>query len=77
MLKKESWCGMGFYTNDPVADAEAYSAYQERQLLKLPVCRKCKERIQDDTCFKIDGEAYHDGCARKLFEVWTEDLMED
>ncbi|MBR2408955.1 MAG: hypothetical protein IKB07_08365 [Lachnospiraceae bacterium] len=67
---------MGFYTGDAVADAEAYSAYQERQLLKLPICRKCKERIQEDTCFKIDGETYHDGCARKLFEVWTEDLMD-
>lgn len=67
---------MCFYTDNPVADAEAYAAYQDRQLQKLPVCRKCKERIQDDTCFMINDDAYHDGCARKLFEVWVEDLID-
>lgn len=67
---------MGFYTNNPVADAEAYSARQDKQLLKLPKCDKCKERIQDDTCFKVNDEVYHENCARVLFEVWIEDLMD-
>lgn len=48
----------------------------EASIKRLPVCSCCKEHIQDDTCFKINDDAYHDSCARKLFEVWTEDLMD-
>jgi hypothetical protein len=65
-----------FYTDNPVLDAERYTDAQERELQKLPVCCKCKERIQDDTCYVIDDEVYCESCMRKKFERWTEDLME-
>lgn len=65
-----------FYTDDPIRDAERYAVEQERWLKKLPICCKCKERIQDDTCFDIHDEIYCERCMRKSFERWTEDFME-
>lgn len=63
-------------SGDAVMDAERHEAEQERWLQTLPVCHKCKERIQDDTCYKVNDDVYCEGCMRKLFEVWTEDLMD-
>lgn len=65
-----------FYTDNPIRDAERYADEQERWLKKLPICCKCKERIQDDSCYVINDEVYHEKCADKLFRKWTEDLME-
>ena len=66
---------MGF-TDDPIADFHQYDAEQQRWLQKLPVCCKCKERIQDDTCYRVNDEIYCNSCNDKVFRVWTEDLME-
>ena len=65
-----------FYSDNPVADAERHSEYMERQAKRLPVCCKCKKRIQDDTCYKVDDEVLCESCMRKDYEVWTEDLMD-
>ena len=65
-----------FYSDNPIADAERYAAYMDMQTKKLPVCCKCKNHIQDDTCFKVDDDVYCEGCMRKKYEVWTEDLMD-
>ena len=67
---------MPFLTDDPIADFYRHEEEQERWLQKLPVCCKCKERIQDDTCYKVNDDIYCDKCNDKLFRVWTEDLME-
>lgn len=45
-----------YYTNDPVADYERYSADQEKELEKLPRCSECDERIQDEFAYYINGE---------------------
>lgn len=54
----------------------AHDAEMEAMLQRLPVCSCCKEHIQDDTCYKVDDKVYCEGCMRKKFEVWTEDLMD-
>ncbi len=54
----------------------SHDAEMEASLKRLPVCSRCKEHIQDDTCYKVDDEVYCEGCMRKKFEVWTEDLMD-
>lgn len=64
-----------YYTNNPVADAERYMAEQERELQKLPKCNHCREHIQDETCWVINGKIYHPDCAEELFCKWTEDYM--
>lgn len=63
-------------TADPVLDAERHAEEQERWLRSRPVCCKCKEHIQDDTCYMVNDEIYCDSCNDKVFRVWTEDLME-
>ena len=65
-----------FYTDNPVLDAERYEDAQERELQKLPVCCKCKNRIDDDACYQIDEDIYCEKCMDKHFRKWTEDLME-
>lgn len=63
-----------FYTDNPILDAERYADEQEKWLQKLPVCCKCKERIQDDTCFDIHDEIICEECMEQ-FRKYTEDFM--
>lgn len=51
------------WTDDPVADAAAYDAEQERELKKRPLCCKCGEHIQEDFAYDIFGDLYCDSCA--------------
>lgn len=44
------------YTNDPIADFDAWDAEQNKRLEQLPECADCGEPIQDETAFYIDGE---------------------
>ena len=46
------------YTDDPVADYEAYDNEQQRWLDRLPICAHCKQPIQDEEyySFNLDGE---------------------
>lgn len=50
-----------FYSDNPVRDAEMYMARQEAELLKMPICEHCGERIQDDY-YEIDGCIVCDDC---------------
>ena len=51
------------WTDDPVRDAADYAEELERELERRPVCVKCKEHIQDEDAYEIDGEYYCDDCA--------------
>lgn len=51
-----------YYTDDPVADYERYSADQERELDRLPRCSECGEPIQDEYCYLINDEAICESC---------------
>lgn len=53
---------MVFYSNDPIADFDAWDAEQNRQLAKLPVCADCDDPIQDDFAYYINGEWICERC---------------
>lgn len=53
---------MMYYSDNPVADFEAYSAEQEEQLARLPKCVCCGEAIQQDTAVHLNGDWYCDDC---------------
>ena len=57
-----------YYTDNPIADAERYSADQEEQLRKLPICCNCKEHIQQEDAVRIAGKWYCDGCLDDMRE---------
>lgn len=63
-----------YYTDDPVADYERYSADQERELDRLPKCSECGEAIQDEYCYLINDEAICESCMNEHYQVRTEDV---
>lgn len=44
------------YTDDPVADFNAWDAEQNMKLEMRPVCADCDQHIQEETAFYINGE---------------------
>lgn len=48
---------------------------RERQLLQLPVCEECGERIQDEDYYDVDGEILCEKCMRRKYRRKTEDLL--
>lgn len=63
-----------FYTDNPVADFERYSAQQEAELQTLPVCCECGEHIQAETCFQINDEIICEECMEH-YRKYTEDVV--
>lgn len=64
-----------FYTNDPIADFEAYDAMQEKKLAELPECCECGEKIQDEYYFEINGEYICEECLNDNHRKRTEDFV--
>ena len=62
------------WTDDPIADADRYTAKQEEALKKLPECGWCDNPIQDEHCYLINDEAVCQDCLDMFFKVRTEDL---
>ena len=50
------------WTDDPVADAAAYTEEQDRRLARRPVCKCCGEHIQDEYMYVIDGKNICPSC---------------
>ena len=51
---------------------DTYEAEQEKALARCPICAYCKEAIQGDYLYEIDGELYHEGCVKILYRHSTE-----
>lgn len=51
-----------FYSNDPLADFNAYDAEQNRRLATLPVCADCDEPIQEDFAYYRHSEYICERC---------------
>lgn len=51
-----------FYTDDPLADFEAWDEQREKRLERLPVCVDCDNHIQDETAYYINGEWICEDC---------------
>lgn len=49
---------------------------RERRLLSLPKCEACKERIQDEDYYDVDGEILCERCMKRKYRRFTEDLFE-
>ena len=64
-----------FYTDDPVADFEAYDRQQEEQLERLPVCEICGEPIQDEHLYLINDEFVCEKCLIRDFRKNTDDYV--
>lgn len=50
---------------------------RERRLAMLPICEKCHERIQDEDYYDVDGEILCEGCMKRKYRKFTEDLIYD
>lgn len=53
-----------------------HEADQARRLRHYPQCAECGERITDDFLFNIDGDLFHESCAKDNFRKHTEDYYE-
>lgn len=52
---------------DPYKDFERWNAEQEEAIAKLPECDECREPIQDDYKWLIEGNTLCEECAKKLY----------
>ena len=50
------------YTDDPVADYEAWDSEQQKILDKLPRCSECDEPIRDEYAFYINDDWICEEC---------------
>lgn len=65
-----------YRTDDPIADHARWSADQEREAARYPVCVYCGYPILEDKLFDFNGDTYHIECAEEEFQKDTEDYME-
>lgn len=60
---------MGFrYTDDPVADHEAYEAELARLEEEVPVCGYCNRPVMDDFYYEINDEPVCAECLEQYFK---------
>ena len=50
------------YTDNPIADFDAWDADQSKRLARLPACADCDEPIQDEFAYYINGEWICENC---------------
>lgn len=57
-----------FRSDNPIRDFERYDAEQQRKLDRLPKCAYCGEPIQDEKCYRINGDLVHTDCAEEYLD---------
>ena len=62
-----------FRSGDPLDDFHRWDREQEEALKRLPVCMKCRRRIQDDDLYDIDGEILCECCMKVKYRRSVED----
>lgn len=62
------------YTDDPAADWDAHCLDEEAYIRTLPFCADCGERILDEDCYEINGEAICNDCMEH-YKRFTSDLV--
>ena len=55
-------------------DFSDHDLEQEEWLRSRPKCSECKEHIQEDYCFNVDGEILCEDCMNDKYRVCTEDV---
>ena len=66
-----------FYTDDAERDFAMHDMEQARREARLPVCDKCKKRINDDIYFEINEEILCENCMSDEYARSTEDWLQD
>lgn len=61
------------WTDNPIADAERYTAKQEEALERLPKCSYCNNPIQDEYCYEINDELICEECLDLFYRKQVED----
>lgn len=56
------------YSDNPHRDADRQDRIQQRWLDSRPRCFGCREPIQDDTCYELNGRKY---CLECEDLVWS------
>lgn len=64
------------YTDDAERDFDRYDMEMERRRARLPVCDKCRKRIQADEYFDIEGEILCRDCMEDRYMKYTEDYIQ-
>lgn len=64
------------YSDNPLADFNAWDMEQTRQLARLPVCDYCRHEIQDDFYFEINEEIVCEECLTRHFRKAVDDYIE-
>ncbi len=54
----------------------AHEAEQERLLERLPVCRRCGKRIQEEHYFYLEGRIYCEDCMNEKYRRHVEDYYD-
>ena len=63
------------WTEDPLADFNRHDAQQQAGLRKLPKCKYCKQRIQEDTYFEFDDKILCENCLIEHHRKWVDDYV--
>lgn len=63
-------------TDDPVADHEAYTNYQDYLHGMLPMCEECGNRIEDEFTYEFNDVCICEECLERNHRKFTADLME-
>ncbi len=66
-----------YRTDDPYADFDRHDQKQAKSLQKLPICCKCRNPIQSEQLYDIDGDLYCEECGERLFKHYTENYIEE
>jgi hypothetical protein len=64
-----------YYSDDPVRDFEEYDRARQERLARYPICKVCREHIQDEKCYLVDGRYFI--CLECCEEVDTEDYVDE
>lgn len=63
------------YTDDPIADWDAYCIEQDRLMELLPRCDECDKRIDDEYLYEFDGCLVCGECLDRNHKKFTTDLV--
>ena len=64
-----------FRTDNPVADFLRHDAERQRRLRRRPKCCDCKEHIQDEQAYFIDGNWFCEACMNEYKQTIDEDEL--
>ena len=56
---------------DPAKEWDKKCEQEEKEASGRAVCGYCDETIWEDYCFEINGEYYHEECAKSLYMMNT------